>query len=149
MPVQEAVETSESQPMPTPDDEQVRNNDALDSGDMEMNEYGGADDGNAEGDDWDMLVDQSGGADDQNGNEQDDAVPDALQAEAPSTTSPPQQDSTNNLAGDTNDFDMVTDFDANMDTAGDALADYGVDDDLNLDDSAFGDAFHHNQQDMS
>lgn len=48
---------------------------------------------------------------------------------------------------DTGDFDISDEFnDVNVDTAGDALADYGASqDDLNLDtmdDSAFGDAFH-------
>lgn len=48
---------------------------------------------------------------------------------------------------DTEDFDITGDFnDVNVDTAGDALADYGSDqEDLNMDtidDSAFGDAFH-------
>jgi hypothetical protein len=51
-------------------------------------------------------------------------------------------------------FDTVADFGGfdNLDTAGDALADYGHDDTMDLgdlvDDSAFGDAFHemHNEE---
>lgn len=55
---------------------------------------------------------------------------------------------------DTPDFDMGGDFDnVDVDTAGDALASYGNDgDDLNLDDvedSAFGDAFHPEEDDIS
>lgn len=150
VPAKEPVEPTDTQSTHDSGNAQMQNNDALDGGDMNVDDYGDVDNGNADGDDWDMLVDQSGGADDQNVDDQGDAEPDALQADMPDTTSPPQQDqNTHNLTGETNDFDMVTDFDANMDTAGDALADYGADDDLNLDDSAFGDAFHHNQQDMS
>ncbi|KAJ9605285.1 hypothetical protein H2200_009942 [Cladophialophora chaetospira] len=53
----------------------------------------------------------------------------------------------------TPDFDMGGDFDnVEVDTAGDALASYGDDDDLNLENmegSAFGDAFHPEDEEIS
>ncbi|KIW62882.1 hypothetical protein PV04_09774 [Phialophora macrospora] len=53
----------------------------------------------------------------------------------------------------TPDFDMGGDFDnVEVDTAGDALASYGNDEDLNLENmegSAFGDAFHTEDEDIS
>lgn len=157
IPSKQPMETTDSQPTPESTNEQVQNNDALETGDLDMNEYGDGnngngdiDTGNVDGDDWDMLVDQSGGADDQNVDDQDNLGPETSQEVLQNIASPSQEgQNNNNMAGETNDFDMVTDFDANMDTAGDALADYGVDDDLNLDDSAFGDAFHHNEHDLA
>ena len=73
----------------------------------------------------------------------------AAQVTHDSVSQPPRQTG-NSTPADTGDFDMVTDFDTNMDTAGDALADYTAGDDL-LDESAFGDAFHHHEheEDMS
>ena len=64
-----------------------------------------------------------------------------------------QQVQQNQEALNTPDFNIGGDFDnVEVDTAGDALASYGNDDDLNLDDmegSAFGDAFHPDDEELS
>ncbi|KIX03647.1 uncharacterized protein Z518_07200 [Rhinocladiella mackenziei CBS 650.93] len=118
------------------------------------------DNGNQGGNEW-VMIDEDGGQDaeemdlpdiptgDQS-NENQAAAPENATHSSEQTTNPPQQ--TNVQPGhdtplDTPDFDMGGDFDnVEVDTAGDALASYGNDeDDLNLDpmeDSAFGDAFH-------
>lgn len=98
----------------------------------------------ADNGDWDMLGDQ--GLGDENINEDDQGHGDQAQVDGSNA----HQD----MASDVEAFDMVNDFDDNnMDTAGDALADYGTGDadgdDLNLNDSAFDDAFHHEQQEES
>lgn len=144
------------QPIPEKQDAEPVNNDALDNDDIDMGDLGdtGIDNDNADNNEWDMVNDDpsrntSQGPDDSQ--QQRDAESNLQPDPEPNQT---QQGfaSGNDTPG--NDFDMVNDFDDNMDTAGDALADYNVDDDLNLDDSAFGDAFHHHdnsgtsQQDM-
>lgn len=123
----------------------IENNDAVSTGndlDMDDQELDTGDDNNDVGD-WDMLMDQAGdneqGVEDRQNNDQRSGI----QRTA-------SQSNQNTPGGDVNEFDMVTDFDTNMDTAGDALADYGGgDDDLNLEESAFGDAFHSHEQDMA
>lgn len=136
---------------------EIENNDAVDNNDeidmvgLDDHDLGTGDD-NVDIADWDMVNDQATA--NESSNEQDQGT-NQTQAESQQSSSMNQphiqqsNQSSNNTPGDTGDFDMVTDFDANMDTAGDALADYNADEDLNLDDSAFGDAFHHNEQDMS
>lgn len=139
----------------------VENNDAVSlDNDLDMDGTGDQDDpigdDNNDADGWDMLVDQSADNDEneQNEIEAPEEQPNTNQqtGHQPNTTvNQLRNESNDNTPGtDTNDFDMVTEFDQNMDTAGDALADYGgADDDLNLEESAFGDAFHSHEQDMS
>lgn len=137
----------------------MENNDAVDNGDdMDMGDLGdgnlGTSGDNGDTGDWDMVNEQSGGSDqDVQDHSADQGADPGMPDQQQIGQGPPMQQtgqSANNTPGGGGDFDMVHDFDDNtMDTAGDALADYNVDDDLNLDDSAFGDAFHHNQQDMS
>lgn len=151
-------EIAKSQPTPDDADSQIQNNDALDAADIDMGDLGddvGDDIGDENGDvnDWDMLNDQPSGENSQTpqtqtADQQQEQTPIDQQSPNDQPLDQPHQIETDTPV-DTNDFDMVNDFDTNMDTAGDALADYGADEDLNLDDSAFGDAFHHNQQDMS
>lgn len=92
------------------------------------------------GDEWVMVDEQAGGAR-QAGNSQQPATG---QHPAPSSTGAMPQTNVDTETGsmfDTADFGS---FD-NLDTAGDALAEYGNDDTMGLDlvdDSAFGDAFH-------
>ncbi|MBA7490665.1 hypothetical protein ES702_01206 [subsurface metagenome] len=149
-------DSAQPQSMPEASDTPVENNDAVSlDNDLDMDDPGDQDlqigDDNNDGADWDMLVDQSGD-NEQGTEEQSNSNNDQNSGSRPaSTTNQAQNPSNNNTPGvDTNDFDMVTDFDHNMDTAGDALADYGGgDDDLNLEESAFGDAFHSHEQDMA
>lgn len=147
--------SAQAQSMPETSDTPIDNNDAVSlQNDLDMEDSGDQDlqideDNNNDGADWDMLVDQSGdneqGAEEQSNNEQD-----SVSRQVSSTNQVPNPSNNNTPGGDANDFDMVTDFDNNMDTAGDALADYGgADDDLNLEDSAFGDAFHSHEQDLA
>lgn len=91
---------------------------------------------------------------DQNQNEPATTEESTTQPSAATTTAPaaPTTQPSNDTPLDTPDFDMGGDFDnVDVDTAGDALASYGNDDDeLNLDtmeDSAFGDAFHPEEDD--
>lgn len=146
---------AQAQSMPETSDTPIENNDAVSlQNDLDMEDSGDQDlqideDNNNDAADWDMLVDQSGdneqGAEEQSNNEQDSGSRQASPA-----NQAPNPSNNNTPGGDATDFDMVTDFDNNMDTAGDALADYGGgDDDLNLEDSAFGDAFHSHEQDMA
>ncbi|KAK5102900.1 hypothetical protein LTS08_003702 [Lithohypha guttulata] len=135
----------------------IQNNDAVDSNDIDMGDLGDPEgNDNTDGNEWDMVNDQPSGNNSQSpqgnvNNQQQQALQsDSEQQNVDESQSQQAYQADNNTpAGEANDFDMVNDFDTNMDTAGDALADYNVDDDLNLDDSAFGDAFHHNQQDLS
>lgn len=147
----------------------VENNDAVSlDNDLDMDGTGDQDDpmgdDNNDADGWDMLVDQDHDQDQTGENEehdQNDDNADAMEEQInrnqqsghPQTSAVNQlrtESNNNTPGGDTNDFDMVTEFDQNMDTAGDALADYGgADDDLNLEDSAFGDAFHSHEQDIA
>lgn len=136
----------------------VENNDAVSlDNDLEMDGTGDLDDptadDNNDADGWDMLIDQSG-ENDENNEDEEDVGEQSKTGQQPAHTAAVDQlrngSNDNTPGGDTNDFDMVTEFDQNMDTAGDALADYGGgDDDLNLEDSAFGDAFHSHEQDMA
>lgn len=129
----------------------------MDSNDIDMGDLGDPEgNDNTDGNEWDMVNDQPSGNNSQSpqgnvNNQQQQALQsDSEQQNVDESQSQQAYQADNNTpAGEANDFDMVNDFDTNMDTAGDALADYNVDDDLNLDDSAFGDAFHHNQQDLS
>jgi len=134
------------------------------------------DTGNQDGNDWVMIGEESGqsseGMDLPDLPNEDQALPDPgiggadaapsgdqtatpdvpppAQVQAPTQPQPqpPVEAPLSHDTGlDTPDFDMGGDFDnVDVDTAGDALASYGNDDDdLNLDpleDSAFGDAFH-------
>lgn len=145
-----------SDPQPNPDTPitPMENNDAVsNSNDLDLDDSGDQDlmtgDDNNDAGDWDMLTDQAG---DNQTPAEEQQVNDQQPSSNPQTATTNQQvtQSNNNTpGGETNDFDMVTDFDTNMDTAGDALADYGgADDDLNLEESAFGDAFHSHEQDM-
>ena len=142
-------------PPEIPDQENVNieNNDAIDNNDdVDMDDLGDLPAGGGSGDsgDWDLVNDQGISQENQ---EQlvDQQGSDDLGSDQIQTTSRGQVQQSITGGTDTpgNDFDMVNDFDTNMDTAGDALADYNPDDDLNLDDSAFGDAFHHTEQEMS
>ncbi|KAI1609912.1 hypothetical protein EDD36DRAFT_498722 [Exophiala viscosa] len=137
--------------------------------DVNMDDFGDdvqEQDGNQDGNEW-VMIDQEGGQgegamdvpdlpaetqpqEDQIESEQNDDA-----TTAPTTSVQQQQEQaqpTQDTALDTPDFDMGGDFDnVDVDTAGDALASYG-DDDLNLDnveDSAFGDAFHPEEDDIS
>jgi len=141
--------------IPDQEDANIENNDALDnSDDVDMGDLRDQDlpigDGSGDNGDWDMVNDQETSqenqepADNQQGS---DEVGDGQPRSSDQGQMQRSIPSGNNTPG--NDFDMVNDFDTNMDTAGDALADYNPDDDLNLDDSAFGDAFHHTEQEMS
>lgn len=137
-------------------DTPVENNDAVSlDNDLDMDDSGDQDlaTGNDNNDpDWDMLVDQSGdneeATEDQTNLDQQPANP-----QTSSISQLRDESNDNTPGGDTNEFDMVTDFDQNMDTAGDALADYNGggegEDDLNMEESAFGDAFHSHEQDMA
>lgn len=142
-------------------DTHIDNNDAVDNND-DINMSGLDDQDIMAGDDnvdaagWDIINDQDddNGIDDNQGQDVNQELEDTIQSRVNSISSqqqapPTSQSNENTPMGETNDFDMVEDFDANMDTAGDALADYNADEDLNLDDSAFGDAFHHNEQELS
>jgi len=141
--------------IPDQEDANIENNDAVDNNDdIDMGDLGDQDlpTGNSGGDngDWDMVNDQQTGQENQEyiDDQQDlDDVGDRQPQASDQGQMQPSNPSRNDTPG--NDFDMVNDFDTNMDTAGDALADYNPDDDLNLDDSAFGDAFHHTEQGMS
>jgi len=146
----------------SPDDTtaHIENNDAVDDpDDTDMigldDQDLGSDDENADNADWDMVNDQPLANEASGEQDEDTSQQQSEQTESQQRSSMNQpriqqtSHSGNNTPGDTGDFDMVTDFDANMDTAGDALADYNNDEDLNLDDSAFGDAFHHNEHDLS
>jgi hypothetical protein len=124
-------------------------------------------DGNQDSNDWVMIEQEAGqGEGDQDipdlpnenqpGGDQDRAEQNNNATPAATTSS--QQEEQAQPAPDTGldtpDFDMGGDFDnVDVDTAGDALASYGNDgDDLNLDnveDSAFGDAFHPEEDDIS
>ena len=141
--------------IPDQEDIDIENNDAIDHNeDIDMGDLGDQDlptgEGSGDNSDWHIVNDQRTG---QGDHSQSDGQQGSEQGEhrqiGSSDHSQMQQagQSRNDTPG--NDFDMVNDFDDNMDTAGDALADYNPDDDLNLDDSAFGDAFHHHQQEMS
>ncbi|KAK5023633.1 hypothetical protein LTS07_009141 [Exophiala sideris] len=138
--------------------------------DVNMDDFGDEaqeQDTNQDGNEWVMIdqeAEQDGGAmnvpdlsadtqptEDQIGSEQTHNA-----ATAPSTSIQQQEQAepTQDTGLDTPDFDMGGDFDdVDVDTAGDALASYGDDgDDLNLDnveDSAFGDAFHPEEDDIS
>ncbi len=72
---------------------------------------------------------------------------------APDLQQPPQAQLNQDAQLNTPDFDMGGDFDnVEVDTAGDALASYGNDEDLNLENmegSAFGDAFHTEDEEIS
>lgn len=152
-PTDQAPVVTQPPEIPDQEDANIENNDAVDNDDMDMGDLGdqvATGDGSADNGDWDMVNDQQTIQEDQNQTlDQQGSNQTGDQQAQTSDQGQIQQlnQSGNNTPG--NDFDMVNDFDANMDTAGDALADYNPDDDLNLDDSAFGDAFHHHQEDMS
>lgn len=142
LPESQSVGTPQDDSMPARISEESPQAEAADI-DMSGLDEGNLEEGDAaaETGDWDMLGDQ--GLDNENMNNgaqnQD--------AQVRASNDGDDQD----VAGNVETFDMVNDFDDNnMDTAGDALADYGtgeVDgDDLNLNDSAFDDAFHHEQE---
>ncbi|KAL2421586.1 hypothetical protein ABEF95_006735 [Exophiala dermatitidis] len=124
-----------------------------------------------DGNDW-VMVDEAGGqsagdvniaghgtADQQpqgstpaaDGTEQTPQAQTTSQTQTPSMSTQPQPAQETSL--DTPHFDIGGDFDnVDVDTAGDALASYGQDEELNLDtmeDSAFGDAFHPEDEQMS
>ncbi|EXJ91382.1 hypothetical protein A1O1_04494 [Capronia coronata CBS 617.96] len=123
---------------------------------LDDNDHG--DNGNQEGNEW-VMVDQDGQTAEEvalpnptNVGQQPEAQPVAGNAtgqpnqtttDQPATT---QTQPSQETALDTPNFDIGGDFDnVDVDTAGDALASYGHDEELNLDgmeDSAFGDAFH-------
>lgn len=106
--------------------------------------------GSGDNGDWDMVNDQQTGQEDQNQSDGQQALEQAENQQIESSNQSQMQQANQSGNGTPgNDFDMVNDFDTNMDTAGDALADYNPDEDLNLDDSAFGDAFHHHEEEMS
>lgn len=114
---------------------------------------------NAESNEW-VMIDENGGnhaedlglsdlpADEQTNNDQLNPQQNTEGNESSANVAQPTaQQASHATPLDTPDFDMGEDFDnVDVDTAGDALASYGNDeDDLNLDgmeDSAFGDAFH-------
>ncbi|KAK5956785.1 hypothetical protein OHC33_002273 [Knufia fluminis] len=152
-PTDQAPVVTQPPEIPDQEDANIENNDAVDNDDVDMGDLGdqvATGDGSADNGDWDMVNDQQTIQEDQNQTlDQQGSNQTGDQQAQTSDQGQIQQlnQSGNNTPG--NDFDMVNDFDANMDTAGDALADYNPDDDLNLDDSAFGDAFHHHQEDMS
>lgn len=135
-------------------------------GDLEMDVPMGGLDGaegsgteNQDNSEW-VMVDQEGGGEsgtvevpetaNKEHPQQEQTATDNTTKPADQTTAAPSQEplqSTLNSGLNTPDFDMGGDFDnVDVDTAGDALASYDNDgDDLNLDnmeDSAFGDAFH-------
>ncbi|KAH7081734.1 hypothetical protein BKA63DRAFT_487413 [Paraphoma chrysanthemicola] len=92
------------------------------------------------GDEW-VLVDEQAGGDQTAGNPQQSNASNNPTTEHPSTLPPSNVDAEAGSMFDTADFGS---FD-NLDTAGDALAEYDNDDTMGLDlvdDSAFGDAFH-------
>ena len=97
--------------------------------------------GREKGDDWVMVDDQAAGAQQSRSNVQ----PSSRDANAATSASGVMPSSTVEAeAGSMFDTADFAGFD-NLDSAGDALADYGDDDNLGLDlvdDSAFGDAFH-------
>lgn len=116
---------------------------------------------NQDGDEWVMIGDDGAQNEaeipDTKDSDEADLVPSASeqQPDAPSTSlaqQPPTQ-SNEGTQLNTPDFDMGGDFDnVDVDTAGDALASYDNDEDLNLDSmegSAFGDAFHPEDEDIS
>lgn len=135
----------------------------MDSLDDPGHEDGGTQDGN----EWVMIGEESGPNTDmdlaaqqsENQQQQEPATAEVKAAPPNEKTTEVQQPVpaplSNDTGLDTPDFDMGGDFDnVDVDTAGDALASYGnEDDDLNLDnmeDSAFGDAFHpEDDEDMS
>tara|TARA_R110002003_G_scaffold104_45_gene8619 strand:+ start:2410 stop:3942 length:1533 start_codon:yes stop_codon:yes gene_type:complete len=92
------------------------------------------------GDEW-VLVDEQAGGEQSVGNTQQPNTSNNPSTEHPSTMPPSNVDAEAGSMFDTADFGS---FD-NLDTAGDALAEYDNDDTMGLDlvdDSAFGDAFH-------
>jgi hypothetical protein len=117
-----------------------------------------APDENTAGDEWVMIGEDAGQND-----VQMPEIPTESQAQDKNQTSDqhteqtsiavPQQAPIHQEALNTPDFDLGGEFDnVDVDTAGDALASYGDDDDLNLDNmegSAFGDAFHPEDEDIS
>lgn len=115
------------------------------------------DNGNQDGSDW-VMVDEGGGQNSEETNapnvpttdhQPQDQLTQATTQPGEATTNQPsltQAQHGQDTGLDTPNFDIGGDFDnVDVDTAGDALASYGQDEDLNLDgmeDSAFGDAFH-------
>ena len=106
--------------------------------DVEMSGMTGA---GEKGEDWVMVNDQSGNAQQQSGNLQQPSMNNSQPANNADGMPSSNIEADAGSMFDTADFGS---FD-NLDSAGDALADYGHDDNLGLDlvdDSAFGDAFH-------
>ncbi|ETI19286.1 hypothetical protein G647_09118 [Cladophialophora carrionii CBS 160.54] len=115
------------------------------------------------GDEWVMIGEDGGQNDDipeiQTEGAQDLVQPSAEEAAAHASGHDtdlqqlPQAQLTQDAQLNTPDFDMGGDFDnVEVDTAGDALASYGNDEDLNLENmegSAFGDAFHTEDEEIS
>lgn len=123
----------------TPNLDTDAGNDLLDL-DVEMSGMTNADEKTA--DDW-VVVDEQGGNAHQSGNDSQPAANNA------NTTNDQNTMGQSTVEADTGSmFDSVPDFTNfdGIDSAGDALADFGQDDNMGLgdlvDDSAFGDAFH-------
>jgi len=158
--VEAAADEGQAGDIPQLDDEEM---------DVNMDDFGDdapEQDANQDGNEWvmiDQVAEQDDGLDapdlptesqpqeDQMGSEQNQ---DTNTAPTTSDQQQQQQQPTEDTGLETPDFDMGGDFDnLDVDTAGDALASYGDDgDDLNLDnveDSAFGDAFHPEEDDIS
>jgi hypothetical protein len=120
-------------------------NDLLDL-DVEMSGMTNVDD--KPGEEWVVVDDQASSNPQPTGNNTQSATSTNAQPAIANAAPPSNVD-----ADTTSMFDTVADFGGfdNLDTAGDALADYGHDDTMDLgdlvDDSAFGDAFHemHNE----
>lgn len=115
------------------------------------------------GDEWVMIGEDGGqnsgdipqipAEEEQDELQRDEAAEEPVGAPSADLQQRPQAQLNQDDQLDTPDFDMGGDFDnVEVDTAGDALASYGDDEDLNLDNmegSAFGDAFHPEDEEIS
>jgi hypothetical protein len=158
-PSQPVVEEQPPQPEANLDGEDLPQ---LDSTGTDVNMEGM--DGHVDGaEEWVMISEDGDRNDDipgiQTEGEQDQVQPTAEEpaedasSRATDLQQPPQAQLNQDAQLNTPDFDMGGDFDnVEVDTAGDALASYGNDEDLNLENmegSAFGDAFHTEDEEIS